>query len=108
MPTLIETLAAVPSDSSLGQAMTTRAEILRLSEAAHDAVLLPREPGGLSHGLRAALAARMCRHLGDDALAAHYDAYVAHSADPMWAPLRIPMGAVAISCRMPWRAMPTS
>ena len=81
MPTLIETLAAVPADSRLGQALKMRAEILRLSEAAHDAVLLPREPGGLSHGLRAALAARMCRHLGDDALAAHYDAYVAHSGD---------------------------
>jgi uncharacterized protein YciW len=81
MPTLIETLAAVPAETRLGQALTMRAEILRLSEAAHDAVLLPREPGGLSHGLRAALAARMCRHVGDDALAAHYDSYLAHSGD---------------------------
>jgi uncharacterized protein YciW len=72
--------------------MNMRAEILRLSEAAHDAVLLPREAGGLSHGLRAALAARMCRHVGDDALAAHYDSYVAHSEDLDAASLAHPYG----------------
>ena len=81
MTTLIETLAGVPPGSKLGQALKTRADILRLSEAAHDAVLLPREPGGLSHALRAALAARMCRHVGDAALTAHYDSYLAHSGD---------------------------
>lgn len=81
MTTLIETLAGVPPGSKLGQALKTRAEILRLSEAAHDAVLLPREPGGLSHALRAALAARMCRHVGDAALTEHYDSYLAHSGD---------------------------
>jgi uncharacterized protein YciW len=81
LTTLIETLAGVPAMSRLGQALTTRVEILRLSEAAHDAVLVPREPGGLSHGLRAALAARMCRHVGDDALVAHYESYLAHSSD---------------------------
>src|SRR4051794_28518871 len=104
MPTLIETLAAVPPEGRLGQALHKRAEILRLSEAAHDAVLLPREPGGLSHGLRAALAARMCRHVGNDALAAHYDSYVAHSADLDAASLAYPMGPAALRCRMLWRA----
>lgn len=92
MPTLIESLAGIPSETRLGQALKTRAEILHLSEAAHDAVLLPREPGGLSHGLRAALAARMCRHVGDDALAAHYDSYLAHSADLDVASLAHPDG----------------
>ena len=81
MTTLIESLAGVAPGSRLGEALKTRAEILRLSEAAHDAVLLPREPGGLSQALRAALAARMCRHVGDDALAKHYDSYLAHSGD---------------------------
>src|ERR1700726_2666936 len=93
MTTLIEGLAGVPPGSRLGQALKTRAEILRLSEAAHDAVLLPREPGALSHGLRAALAARMCRHLDDDALAAHYDSYVAHSGDLDVASLAHPDGS---------------
>jgi uncharacterized protein YciW len=81
MTTLIEQLADVAPDSELGQALKARAEVLRLSEAAHDAVLVPRDPGGLSHGLRAALAARMCRHLGNDALAKHYLSYLAHSAE---------------------------
>jgi uncharacterized protein YciW len=92
LTTLIETLAGVPSASRLGQALQARAEIMRLSEAAHDAVLMPREPGGLSHGLRAALAARMCRQLGDDALTSHYDSYLAHSADLDAAPLAHPKG----------------
>ncbi|WP_354231020.1 hypothetical protein [Bradyrhizobium sp. F1.4.3] len=78
--------------SRLGQALNARSEILRLSEAAHDAVLLPREPGGLSHGLRAALAARMCRHVGDDALTAHYESYLAHSGDLDLAALARPGG----------------
>jgi uncharacterized protein YciW len=93
MTTLIEGLAGVPPGSRLGQALKTRAEVLRLNEAAHDAVLLPREPGALSHGLRAALAARMCRHVGDDALAAHYDSYLAHSGDLDVASLAHPGGS---------------
>ena len=92
MTTLIETFAGVLPGSTLGEAMTKRAEILRLSEAAHDAVLLPRDPGGLSHALRAALAARMCRHVGHDDLAGHYDAYLAHSGDLDVAPLARPDG----------------
>ncbi|MCP3461764.1 MULTISPECIES: CMD domain-containing protein [unclassified Bradyrhizobium] len=91
--TLIETMAGVPEGSRLGQALKARAEILRLSEAAHDAVLVPREPGGLSHGLRAALAARMCRHVGDAALTAHYESYLAHSHDLDVVALAEPGGA---------------
>ncbi|WP_028748045.1 CMD domain-containing protein [Rhizobium mesoamericanum] len=79
--TLIESLAAVRPGSALAEAMEKRAEILRLSEAAHDAVLLPRDPGGLSHGLRAALAARMARHNNNEALAGHYDGLVERAAD---------------------------
>ena len=90
MTNLIETLAGVPPASKLGEALKKRAEILRLSEAAHDAVLLPRDPGGLSHALRAALAARMCRHVGNDELAGHYDNYLGHSGDLDVAPLAHP------------------
>jgi len=85
--TLIETLAAVRPGSALGEAMEKRAEILRLSEAAHDAVLLPRDAGGLSHGLRAALAARMARHNHDEKLAKHYDELVKDAAEASTAPL---------------------
>ncbi|UFZ05580.1 hypothetical protein LQG66_04485 [Bradyrhizobium ontarionense] len=92
MTTLIEKLAGIPTGSKLGAALKTRAEVLRLSEAAHDAVLVPRDPGGLSHALRAALAARMCRHLGSAALVAHYDGYLAHSGDADVAALAQPGG----------------
>ena len=92
MTNLIETFAGVAPGSKLGEAMKARAESLRLSEAAHDAVLLPRDPAGLSHALRAALAARMCRHVGNDDLAGHYDTYLAHTGDLDVAPLAHPDG----------------
>ncbi|MFB2566065.1 CMD domain-containing protein [Rhizobium sp. IMFF44] len=88
--TLIETLVSVKPGSALAEAMEKRAEILRLTEAAHDAVLLPRDPGGLSHGLRAALAARMARQNHNEALARHYDTLVARAKEPSTAPLADP------------------
>jgi len=88
--TLIETLAAVKPGSALAEAMEKRAEILRLSEAAHDAVLAPRDPGGLSHGLRAALAARMARQNGNEVLARHYDGLVERAAEDTTALLAQP------------------
>lgn len=87
---MIETLAAVTPGSALAGAMDKRAEILRLSQAAHDAVLLPRDPGGLSHGLRGALAARMARLNHNEALASHYDTLVARAGEPATAPLAAP------------------
>ncbi|MFT4000394.1 MAG: hypothetical protein QM684_09150 [Rhizobium sp.] len=92
---IIETLVSAKPGSALADAMAKRAEILRLSQAAHDAVLLARDPGGLSHGLRAALAARMARHNGNEELAAHYDALVDRAAEPEMAPLSIPGTSVS-------------
>jgi CMD domain protein len=69
---VLETLTGIDPASSLGQALAQRAEILGLTQASYQAVLTPREPGGLSHAERAALARRMARHNGDDTLAAHY------------------------------------
>jgi uncharacterized protein YciW len=87
---LIETLASARPGSALANAMAKRAEIFRLSQAAHDAVLLPREPGGLSHGLRAALAARMARLNRAPALARHYDTLIARAGETATAPLADP------------------
>jgi CMD domain protein len=90
-PPIIEKLVAAPPGSALAAAMTQRAEILRLSQASHDAVVTPVEPGGFSHGERAALAQRMARLSGDTELAAHYgacleaangDAALRRAADP--------------------------
>jgi CMD domain protein len=69
---LIETLAGVSAGSPLAGALAERSAIMAMSQASHDAVLLPREPGGISHAERAALAARMAQWNGDAALAVHY------------------------------------
>lgn len=69
---IIERLVAAPAGSDLEEAMQARHEILRLSQASHDAVVTPHEPGDFSHAERAALAERMARHNADPALAAHY------------------------------------
>ncbi|WP_295807518.1 hypothetical protein [uncultured Nitratireductor sp.] len=53
-------------------ALTGRADIMAMTQATHDAALKPGDPGGLSHGERAALAARVARLNADNKLAAHY------------------------------------
>lgn len=88
--TLIENFVSASPGSVLGDALLKRAEILRLSEEAHDAVLLPREPGGLSYGLRAALAARMSRLNGHHGLAEHYDVLVDRAGETETASLAEP------------------
>lgn len=69
---VLETAADVPADGPLAAALATRARLLDLTEASHEAALFPRDPGGLPHDLRAAFACRMTRIAGTPALAAHY------------------------------------
>lgn len=64
--------ARLDAAGPIAEALTVRANIVALADASHDAVLTPREPGGIDHGLRAALAARMAHHNRDDRIAAHY------------------------------------
>lgn len=95
---VIETLAGVDPLSPLATALAERAEILALSQGAHDAVLAPREPGGLSHGERAALAHRMALLGADMALAGHYARLLAGAGgsaalDAMADPARLPTEA---------------
>lgn len=73
MTDVIRLLSHVPQGSPLEAALAERTEVLQLSEASFAAILTPRDPGGLSHGERAALAARIARLNGDEALAAFYD-----------------------------------
>jgi CMD domain protein len=80
-PRIIERLAGVAAGSPIADTLATRAEIMGLSQASHDAVLTPRTPGGLRHGLRAALAARMAAWNGDEALAAHYQSLLEKSGE---------------------------
>lgn len=67
---LIATLSG--AGPAIAGSLAEREEIMRLSQASHDAVLLPREPGGLDHAERAALAARMARHNREPELETHY------------------------------------
>jgi uncharacterized protein YciW len=49
---------------------------LTMTQQAHDAALTPVDPGGLPHGLRAALSCRMARLNAEDAMAAHFQAMI--------------------------------
>lgn len=92
-PNMISAILGVTPGSDLARTIDGRADIMALTDRTHDAALTPAEPGGLSHGLRAALACRMARLNGDADFAAHYAALVekaggadAELADPELAP----------------------
>ena len=59
----ITTLAGIEAT----EALALRADIFAMTEAAHAAVLTPKETGAFSHSMRAALAARIARLNGRDA-----------------------------------------
>jgi uncharacterized protein YciW len=62
----------IESGHPLADVLAGREDILTMTEQAHDAALTPSEPGGLSHGERAALACRMARLNRAEGLAAHF------------------------------------
>jgi uncharacterized protein YciW len=76
---VIVRLAGVQPGGAVAAALAGRADILAMTREAEQASLLPREPGGLSHGERAALAVRIARLHGEAALAAHYAELVARA-----------------------------
>jgi len=65
-------LAGIAPDSPLAAVAGKRADIFELTHQTHDAALKPAEPGGLSHGLRAALACRIAALNGDEAFLKHF------------------------------------
>lgn len=65
-------LAGIDPASKLAEVVAKRADIFELTEKTHDAALRPVEPGGLSHGLRAALACRVAKLNRDDAFVGHF------------------------------------
>lgn len=68
----VVTRMAGPLPPAVAAAVDGRANILAMTEAAHDAALTPKDPGGLSHALRAALAERVSRLHADNRMAAHF------------------------------------
>lgn len=91
---IIEELVGARLGSPLAHAILARTDIMNLSQASYDAIIRPREPGGVSHAERAALAARMARQNADECLAEHYLARFREAcADPK---LNEPIGAEEI------------
>ena len=62
-------IAGVRPGTGTGAAVELRGNIFEMTQAAESAVLRPNEPGAFPHDLRAALAARIARLSGDEALA---------------------------------------
>jgi len=69
---LIETLLGIAPDSPLAALRLRRPEARRHAQGAYRELLMPAEPGAISHADRAALALRTALREGDAALAAHY------------------------------------
>jgi uncharacterized protein YciW len=69
--------SGLKADHPLATALSGRDDILTMTQQAHDAALTPDEPGGLSHGERAALCCRMARLNREEGLAAHFLALMA-------------------------------
>lgn len=64
--------SGLKADHPMAIALSGRDDILTMTQQAHDAALMPNEPGGLSHGERAALCCRMARLNREERLATHY------------------------------------
>ncbi len=54
-------LAGLQADQAVARALALRADVLEMTDVAEEAVLRPKDPGGFSHGVRAALAVRIAR-----------------------------------------------
>lgn len=74
---------SIPLTPRVTAALSLRTRLMAMTQASHDAALIPAQPGGLPHPVRAALAARIARICQDSALAAHYDAL--SGTTPNWA-----------------------
>lgn len=70
---VVRTQAGIGAQSPLDAVLGTRADVLQMTQATHDAALRPGDPGGISHAGRAALAVRIARLHREPGLAAHYE-----------------------------------
>lgn len=70
-------LSGLSLDGQTLRALALRGNVVEMIEAAESAALRPRETGGFSHSLRAAIACRVSRLNGHQGLADHFSAGVA-------------------------------
>lgn len=68
------TLSAAGTEGAgpVADAVQSRANIFKMTQAAEDAVLRPEDCGAFPHDLRAAIAARIAAHAGEPGLAGRY------------------------------------
>ena len=116
MKDLMLELAGIEPDSPLAAIVAKRADIFELTQKTHDAALKPQEPGGLSHGLRAAIGElgascvviagshsrlRLHAHVADPRTmfetAARFGKVEGSKADDMHAQARTAAGAVGVA-----------
>lgn len=64
--------AGVAQNSALSKVVSTRSNILEMSQIAEEAVLRPKKCGVFGHDVRAAIAARVAQLSEDETLAAFY------------------------------------
>ena len=76
MSDVVLELAEIEPGSLLAAAVSKRADIFELTQTTHDAALTPCDPGGLSHGMRAALACRIAQLAANADLERHFLALV--------------------------------
>lgn len=69
----IKNLLGLKPAGAVAEALALRADVLEMTEATEAAVLRPKEPGGLSHAVRAALALRIARLHGCETLVRVYE-----------------------------------
>lgn len=77
---LIAKASGITADHPLADVVAGRTNIIELTEAAHDAALVPDPPGGISHPERAALACRIARLNNEDVLAKHYESMIGNDS----------------------------
>ena len=75
--------AGVRPGSRTAAIVEKRGDIFALTQATQEAVLNPREAGGITAAERMALACRMARLSGEEPLAAHYESAVPPTSSPL-------------------------
>lgn len=71
-------LAGLQPGQAVAKALALRADVLEMTEATEAAVLKPKDPGGFSHAVRAALALRITRLSECRSLAGVYEDALRH------------------------------
>ncbi len=78
---LIDRISGLTSEAGVGALRRQRDDIVALTQASYEAVLFPKDPGPLSHGLRAALACRIARMNDATELIGHYNTIASATAE---------------------------